>query len=69
MEFVKLEGNRSGYTPEQCTDTLTVGALIEVLSQFDEDMLVYLKNDDGYTYGHIDRDEIWTEEYEPEDEG
>ena len=56
MEFVKLEGNRSGYTPEQCPDTLTVGALIEVLSQFDEDMPVYLKNDDGYTYGHIDRD-------------
>ena len=27
-------------------------------SQFDEDMPVYLKNDDGYTYGHIDRDEI-----------
>lgn len=47
MEFVKLEGNRSGYTPEQCPDTLTVGALIEVLSQFDEDMPVYLKNDDG----------------------
>ena len=69
MEFVKLEGNRSGYTPEQCPDTLTVGALIEVLSQFDEDMLVYLKNDDGYTYGHFDRDEILTEEYEPEDEG
>ena len=69
MEFVKLEGNRSGYTPEQCPDTLTVGALIEVLSQFDEDMPVSLKNDEGYTYGHIDRDEIWTEEYEPEDEG
>lgn len=51
MEFVKLEGNRSGYTPEQCPDTLTVGALIEVLSQFDEDMPVYLKNDDGYARG------------------
>lgn len=23
-------------------------------------------NRSGYTYGHIDRDEIWTEEYEPE---
>lgn len=31
----------------------TVGELIEILSDFDEDLPVYLRNDNGYTYGNI----------------
>lgn len=53
MEAVFINTTRSGYSPEQCYDTLTVGELIKILSEFGEDQPVYLRNDDGYTYGHI----------------
>ena len=53
MKALFIEGNRSGYTPEQCGDTLTVKELIEILGQFDDDSPVYIRNDEGYTYGHI----------------
>ena len=49
-----IEGRRDGYSPEQCSETLTVGEMIEILSQYDEDMKIYLRNDGGYTYGSID---------------
>ena len=48
-----IEGRRDGYTPKQCEATMTVGELIEKLSEYDEDTLVYLNNDNGYTYGSI----------------
>lgn len=48
-----IEGRRNGYAPEQCGRTMTVRELIDYLEQFDEDMEVYLKNDNGYTYGNI----------------
>lgn len=32
---------------------MTVAELMEYLEQFDEDAEVYLKNDNGYTYGSI----------------
>ena len=53
MKTLFIEGNRSGYTPEQCGDTLTVKDLIAILMTFDEDSPVYIRNDEGYTYGHI----------------
>ena len=53
MEVLFIEGNRNGYTPEQCGTTMTVGELIRYLEQFDEDTPVYLRNDNGYTYGSI----------------
>lgn len=54
MRAVYIEGRRDGYSPEQCDSTMTVGELIEYLSQFNENAEVYLKNDNGYTYGSID---------------
>lgn len=54
MTALFIEGRRNGYAPDQCGRTMTVGDLIEYLSQFDEDMPVMLKNDGGYTYGTID---------------
>lgn len=53
MEALFIEGRRNGYDPEQCGRTMTVGELIAYLEQFDEDTPVYLKNDNGYTYGSI----------------
>lgn len=56
MEKLFIEGRRDGYSPSQCYKTFTVGELIELLQDYDEDMEVYLKNDNGYTYGSISFD-------------
>ena len=57
-----IRGNRNGYSPEQCEGTFTVGELIAFLENFDEDMPVYLNNDNGYTYGSIGERDIWEDE-------
>lgn len=62
-----IEGRRNGYAPDQCGRTFTVGELIAFLEQFDEDMPVYLNNDNGYTFGSITERSI-EECYEEEDE-
>lgn len=54
MKAIYIEGRRDGYSPEQCDSTMTVGELIDYLSQYSNDTEVYLKNDNGYTYGSID---------------
>ena len=71
-----INGKRNGYSPEQCGRTLTGGELIDILQGYDPDMEVYLKNDNGFTYGSIeeydiyedDEEEDWEEEWEDEDE-
>ena len=68
MNAIYIEGNRNGYSPYQCGRTLTVGELIEILEQYDEDRPVYLRNDNGYTYGSItERDISPAEEFGEED--
>lgn len=52
-KYLMIEGRREGYGPDQLRATMTVGDLIEYLSQFDEDTKVILNNDNGYTYGSI----------------
>lgn len=51
--IITIEGRREGYAPDQIKHTMTVGELIDYLSQFDEDSPVMLDNDNGYTYGSI----------------
>ena len=53
-----INGNRNGYSPDQCGRTLTVGELIGILEEYDEDRLIYLVNDEGYTYGSIEERDI-----------
>ncbi len=53
MEYLRVETLREGYGIDQIRKTLTVGELIELLSEFDEDTPVYLSFDNGYTYGGI----------------
>ena len=50
---VYIEGRRNGYGTDQCGKTMTVGELIAFLEMFDEEAKVYLKNDNGYTYGSV----------------
>ena len=48
-----VDVGRDGYTPKQCGSTMTVGQLVELLSGYNDDTLVYLRNDNGYTYGSV----------------
>ena len=57
-----INANNNGYEPSQCGRTLTVGELIELLSYFDEDRPVYLRFDNGYTYGSIGEHDFNTAE-------
>ena len=69
MKALYIEGKRNGYDPDSCGRTLTVGELIALLSEFDEDRLVYLRNDSGYTYGSItEMDILPAEELEDEED-
>lgn len=63
MRVLYIEGRRNGYGPDQCGRTMTVAELIDYLSQFDEELPVYLSNDQGYTYGNIDEDSFEEDEY------
>lgn len=67
MSKVFIEGRRNGYGPEQCGRTMTVGELIAYLEDFDEDAEVFLKNDNGYTYGSITSSSFEEEETEDDE--
>lgn len=60
-----MNTTRSGYAPSQCYSTMTVGELIEFLSQYDPDTKIYTGHDRRYTYGEIR--EAHFEEYYEED--
>lgn len=67
-DVVYIAGRRDGYSPDQCGRTMTVGELIAYLEDFPEDAEVYLKNDNGYTYGRITTGSFEEDEIESEDE-
>lgn len=48
-----MNTTRSGYSPEQCRSTITVGELIEFLSSFPADEPIYTGHDRHYTFGEI----------------
>lgn len=51
---VVFEAERKGYGIDQIADSaMTVGELIAVLEDYDEDALVVLSHDNGYTYGSL----------------
>lgn len=56
QKAIFIEGNRNGYHPDQCS-TMTVRDLISMLEEFadmcGEDAEVFLRNDNGYTYGSV----------------
>lgn len=64
-----IDGRRDGYDTNQCGRTLTVRELIEYLEQFDDDTKVYLRNDNGYTYGSITESSFTDSEELGEEEG
>ena len=64
-ENLILNTKRQGYGTDQCGTTLTVGELIELLQDYDEDMKIYFGNDYRgsywYTYGSITEDDFYLE--------
>lgn len=67
-EHLTIEAHRSGYSVNQCGGTLSVGELIDYLSQWDDDTPVYISNDNGYTYGSISFDDIDSHGVDDEEE-
>lgn len=59
-----INASRTGYTPDQIRHTMTVAELIAALEGYPEDTPVYLKHDNGYSYGGIDYDDFEGEEAE-----
>ena len=64
---ILLETTRNGYDTCQCGTTLTVGELIGILLDYDEDTPVYFSNDNGYTYGRLTWDTIQEKENDEEE--
>ena len=73
-EVLIIEANREGYSIEQAENertAITVGELISLLEDFDEDTKIYISNDRGYTYGSVTEYRIhedWIESEDEEDE-
>ena len=58
ITMVVLETTRDCYGLDDIGNTLTIGELIERLSEFDSNMKVAFSNDNGYTYGSIYRGNV-----------
>lgn len=61
MRAYIIEVNRTGYSPDQCYDTMTLGEIASVFKRIadrdGEDTPVYFSHDNGYTYGEFSLDE------------
>ena len=69
-QVIIIEAKREGYTIEQAEnerEAITVGELMWLLEDFDEDTKVYISNDNGYTYGSVTEYRI-REDWVDEDE-
>ena len=61
-----IEANRDAYSPNDVR-TMTIGKLISILKNYDSDILVFISNNKGYTYGALSEDDIecrWFDENE-----
>lgn len=63
-----IEVEREGYSIDQCYRTMTVGELIETLSQFEENLPIYFSHDGGYTYGSLRSENIEERDEKEEDD-
>ena len=68
-KYLKIEVSRDGYAEEQVVDSaITIKELIDILSRYDEDLLVITSHDNGYTYGTINDWDIETAYFEEDEE-
>lgn len=70
MKMLFIEGIRNGYAPSQCGRTMTLRDLADFFNDLAEmhgnDIPVYLRNDNGYTYGNINEYNSFTNDEEVE---
>ena len=65
MARVIIAADREGYDIDQVRKTMTVGELVKLLQDYDEDAPIYLSHDNGYTFGGITErkiEEVFDEE-------
>lgn len=55
---ITFEVEREGYTRGQVGAPITVGELREFLEQYEDDTLIFLSHDRGYTYGTLRLSEV-----------
>lgn len=67
-QIIYIDADRTGYSTGQVSSTMTIGELVNYLEQFDEDAKVYLRHDNGYTYGGITERSFEEEEEEGDEE-
>lgn len=68
MKKLMINTTRNAYSPEDIRCTITVGELIRLLEDYDEDRKIILSFDNGYTYGGIEECDIYAPWEEEEDE-
>ena len=49
-----FEAKRTGYSIDQVRKPMTAGELRRLLEDYDDDTLIILSHDRGYTYGSLD---------------
>lgn len=68
-KVIILETSRDCYDKREAIPySISVGELIEILNEYDEDTKIILSNDGGYTYGIINEDYIDIHNYETYEE-
>lgn len=67
MDKLIIIANKDSYSTEDIYNTMTVGDLKAFLEDLEDDTLIYLSFDNGYTYGAL-RDDRMDIEYGDEEE-
>lgn len=65
-QVIVFGADRTGYGIEQIENPMTVGDLMRMLEDIDEDTPIILSHDNGYTYGSLTRGAEIREEVEGE---
>ena len=68
MKALVFEVSREAYGIEQVNRTMTVGELVALLQEYDEDRLVILSHDNGYTFGGIREADMYDVDLEGEED-
>lgn len=57
MSYIKLEVSRDAYSPDQVYGSCTISELRDWCDDWDDDDVIILSHDNGYTYGGLSLDD------------
>lgn len=66
--IILIDARRENYSVKDCS-TLTIKEFIDLLSDYGDNMKIYLSYDGGYTYGGIKKSRIHEETIDYTEEG